>query len=194
MLIAQFPTATKADIFSPIEIKKFFYHAMPNHWRTNFINSGQNVHQALLDELRTYIVAQESQTYAHCKKVRDPNKKNQNKKPFNRNYKGYKHNRRYNSSNHKTGETKDHKNYKKLSNDDDCPIHGASHKWGQCHRNQYGDNFRPKRSSAASQTGSMQSRSHCSSFHTGPPNQVQIFANERQTQPDNFDNRSHLSN
>ena len=128
MLIAQFPTATETDIFSPIEIKKIFYHAMLNRWRTNFINSGQNVQQASLDELQTYMVSQESQTDAHRKKVRDSNKKNQNKKPFNRSYKGYKHNRRYNSSNHKTSENKDHKNSKKLSNDDDCTIHGAGHK------------------------------------------------------------------
>ena len=89
---------------------------MQNCWRTNFINSGQHVHQAKLDELRTYMVSQESQTDAHRKKVRDSDKKNQNKKPFNRNYKGYKHNRKYNSSNHKTSETKDHNNSKKLSN------------------------------------------------------------------------------
>ena len=159
MLIAQFPTATEADIFSFIDIKKLFYHAMPNRWRTNFINSGQKVHQSSLDDLRTYMMKQESQTDTHCKKVIDSNKKNQNKKPFNKNHKGYKHKRRYNSLNHKNGETKDHKNSKKLTNDDNYPIHGASHKWGQCHQNQYDDNFRLKQSSASSQAGSMQSRS-----------------------------------
>ena len=97
---------------------------------------------------------------AHHRKIRDSNKKTQNMKPFNKNYKGHKNNRRYNSSNHENGETKDHKNSKKLTNDGDCPIHGASHKWGQCHQNQYGNNFGPKWSSASSQAGSIQSRSH----------------------------------
>ncbi len=35
------------------------------------------------------------------------------------------------------------KRSKKLNNDNDCPIRRPSHKWGQCHQNQYRDNFCP---------------------------------------------------
>ena len=30
---------------------------------------------------------------------------------------------------------------RKLSNDDDCPLHRPSYIWVQCHQNQYGNNF-----------------------------------------------------
>jgi len=61
MLISQFPDATEEDIFNNEEVKKIFYHAMPPRWRTNFINSGQNVITTSLDSLRTYMVQQEIQ-------------------------------------------------------------------------------------------------------------------------------------
>ena len=75
MLIEQFPEATSDDTFTSEEIKKIFYHSMPALWRTNFINSGQNIKTTSLDSLRTYMVQQEMQTDAHRKKVRDENKK-----------------------------------------------------------------------------------------------------------------------
>ena len=107
------------------------------------------------------------------------NKKSQSKKPFNKFTKGHKYNRQYNIFNQKNPENKDSKSTKKLTNDDDCPIHGPSHKWGQCHQNQYGDKFRPRKSGATSHAGASQDRNSRSSFHNGPPNQVQVFSNER---------------
>ena len=96
---------------------------MPTRWRTNFVNSGQSIQQVSTEVLRTYTVQQESQTDAHWKKVRDSNKK-QSKTPFNKG-KSDKHNKKYNSNfNGKhTNNNKDQRKPKKLSNDDDCPIH-----------------------------------------------------------------------
>ena len=72
----------------------------------------------------------------------------------------------------------------KLSNDDDCPIHGPSRKWGQCHQNQYGDNFKPRKVGGYSINSSnySQGRSRCEAYHTIPPNQVQGYINEARTQ------------
>ena len=73
----------------------------------------------------------------HRRKVRDKNKKSQSKLPFKFN-KNNKSSKKYPNNSHK--QIKDPKR-KKLTNDDDCPIHGWHHKWAQCHQNQYGDNF-----------------------------------------------------
>ena len=43
MLISQFPAADEDSIFTTKEIKKIFYHSMPVRWRTNFVNSSQNI-------------------------------------------------------------------------------------------------------------------------------------------------------
>ena len=37
---------------------------------------------------------------------------------------------------------------KRLDNEADCPLHGGTHTWGQCHQNQDGENFRPRRNGA----------------------------------------------
>ena len=57
MLILQFPDAKESDSFSNNEKKKLFYHAMLSRWRTNFLNSGQNVLETSLDTLHTYMVS-----------------------------------------------------------------------------------------------------------------------------------------
>ena len=142
MLIVQFPSATNADSFTPTDIKQIFYYFMPTCWRTNFITSEQSLQTTTVEALRTYMVHQEAQTHAHHWKSRDTNgSKKPNKIPFNRfNKNSSKGARRHTLNNTKQG--KKQKN-KKLTNDDDCPIHGNSHKWGQCHQNQYGEKFRP---------------------------------------------------
>ena len=141
MLILQFPDATPDNPFSPQEIKKLFYHTMPVRWRTNFINSGQSLQTTTTDLLQTYMVQQEQQTDAHCKKFRNQNKSTQAKGTGSlAGQLSYKTKKR-SGQNQRQRENKK----KRLNNDDDCPIHGNSHKWGQCHQNQYGDNFRPCR-------------------------------------------------
>ena len=82
------------------------------------------------------MVQQESQTDTHRKKVCDTSKK-QSKTPFNKGKSG-KHNKKYNGNlNSKyTNNNNDQKKEKKLFNNEDCPIHGGTHKWGQCHQNQ----------------------------------------------------------
>ena len=49
-------------------------------------------------------------------------------KPFNRFAKGQKYNCKF-STPKENHNNKNSKNSKKLTNDDDCPIHGSSHKW-----------------------------------------------------------------
>ena len=144
------------------------------------------------------MVQQESQTDAYRKKMRDSSKKT-SKTPFHK-VKG-KYNKRYSNRNgntHKEGDQKNSKKTQKLSNKDDCPLHGGRHKWGQCHQNQYGENFRPRRASSNSQAHpSNSSRSQRTAFHQGPPNQVQIYSNESRAsssyRQDNSDSRSYRS-
>ena len=188
MLLSQFPGASQTDCFSSTDVKKIFYHAMPVRWRTNFINSGQTLQGTSLDTLRTYMVQQELQTNAHRKKSRENNKEKQKSKPHTFNPRNRNQKRSPNQS--KDNQSKDNKK-RKVTNDDDCPIHGSSHKWGQCHQNQYGENFKPKRSSSVS--GSQSSnRSQRSSYFNGPPPQVQIYSNESRPPPSDtsYDSRS----
>ena len=180
MLIDQFPSATNADSFTPTDIKQIFYYFMPTCWRTNFITSEQSLQTTTVETLRTYMVQQESQTDAHCRKSRDSNG---NKKPskisfnrFNRN--SSKGNKKHTSSNAKQG--KDKKN-KRLTNDDNYPIHGNSHKWGQCHQNQCGENFHPRWPNSINNNSSSSQRLQRSAFHNGLPTQVQVYSNEKRT-------------
>ncbi|MGH7954665.1 MAG: hypothetical protein ACREOZ_01765, partial [Gloeomargaritales cyanobacterium] len=39
-------------------------------------------------------------------------------------------------------------------NNNDCPIHGSTHKWGQCFDNRYGENYKPAASTSSSSTAS----------------------------------------
>ena len=176
MLLSQFPGASQADCFTPNEIKKIFYHSMPVRWRTNFINSGQNLQSTTLDNLRTYMVQQEMQTNAHRQKSRENNKEKQKGKSNHTSSSRSRHFKRSSNQSKDSNSSKEKK--RKLNNDDDCPIHGSSHKWGQCHQNQYGNNFKPKRSSPSGSTQSSQGRSHRQSYFNGPPNQVQVYSNE----------------
>ena len=68
------------------------------------------------------------------------------------------------------------KKQKRLSNEDDCPIHGAVHKWGQCHQNQYGDNFRPRRTAPSNSSHHTSNSSYWSQgtrpYEPTPPSQV----------------------
>ena len=54
---------------------------MPAYWCANFIHSGQNAQQTLIEVLCTYMVQQELQTGVHRKKVGEVNKKTQSKIP-----------------------------------------------------------------------------------------------------------------
>ena len=165
---------------------------MPTQWRTNFINSGQNLHSTLIESLCTYMVQQESQTDVHRRKSRDGNKKTQNKQPFKAN-RGKKPSSKF--INNSKGQAKDSKK-KKLPMRTTAPIYGSNHKWGQCHQNRYGENFCHRRSSGASTTSQSQQSTNQSSFHNGLPAQVQVYSNEnRSYQSDpSHNSRSQLSN
>ena len=176
MLLSQFPGASQADCFTPNEIKKIFYHSMPVRWRTNFINSGQNLQGTTLDNLRTYMVQQEMQTNAHRQKSREHNKEKQKGKSNHTSSSRSRHFKRSSNQSKDSNSSKEKK--RKLNNEDDCPIHGASHKWGQCHQNQYGNNFKPKQSSSSGSTQASQGRSHRQSYFNGPPHHVQIYSNK----------------
>ena len=150
---------------------------MPLCWCTNFINSGQSLQETDRNSLRTYMVQQEIQTDAYRKKSRDQNKSKQQTKNPNANASS---NNRFSKrqSSKKEGSNNNEKK-RKLDNEDDCPIHGASHKWGMCHQNWFGNNFKLKRTSASgSSSNQSQSRSHRSSFFNGLPRQVQVAGND----------------
>ena len=155
MLIAQFPGTTNADSFTPTEVKRTFYHVMPTDWHTNLINSGQSLQTTMVEALHTYMVQQESQTDAHCRKSRDANgNKKQSKVPFNKFTKNSgKGSRRHPSNNMKQGKES---TKKELTNDDDCPIHGCCHEWGQCYQNQYGENLGPWRQNTSNNSNASQ--------------------------------------
>ena len=71
---------------SAIDVQRnylIFYHSMQLRWRTNFVNSSQNVQQVSTKVLCTYMVQQEAQIDTHRKRVCESNKKQQQKTPFN---------------------------------------------------------------------------------------------------------------
>ncbi len=183
MLIPHFPNATNQDSFSHDEIKSLFYHAMLVRWRTNFINSGLNFASSSIEILRTYMVQQELQTDAHCKKNREGNKRsnnNQKVKSSSTTYSFSNNSKSTKKKNNSNQQGSNDKKQKRLANDDDCPIHGGSHKWGQCHQNQYGgENFRPRQQSAASSTAStfLNQRQGNNTLSRHPP-QIQVYHND----------------
>ena len=108
------------------------------------------------------MVQQEIQTDAHQKKSRDHNKsKQQGKSPNAGANSKHRFPRGYSSQ--KESINKKEKR-RKLDNEDDYPIHGSSHKWGQCHQNQYGNNFKPYCTTTSISSNQSHSRSHRSSF------------------------------
>ena len=180
MLLSQFPGASEQDYFMPNEIKRLFYQAMQTRWRTNFINSGQSVMTTSIKALRTYMVQQEQQIDAHRKKTRESNHKSQGQGTSNNSRKGFKSNKHNGSGT--TGSSREKKK-KEISNDgDDCPIHGSSHKWGQCYQNQYGDNFRPRRNANLPSNQSQGTSRYCTNTShyasPNPPTDIQVYNND----------------
>ena len=82
------------------------------------------------------------------------------------------------------------KKRKRLSDNDDCPIHRPTHKRGQGHQNQYGGNFRPRCTNAATlrSTSSSVQRPNQSVNVLLPPPPTQVYFQQR-----NQDSNSHLS-
>ena len=132
------------------------------------------------------MVQQELQTNAHRKKTRDVNKRSQRSsktKTYTKStgHSSSKSTKRNSTSNSTSRDTA--KRSKKLDNDDDCPIHRPSHKWGQCHQNQYGDNFCPRRTTDPSTSIFTNNclRGSGASLFTGrptPPSQIQVYYND----------------
>lgn len=186
MLLLQFPNATQQDQFTAEEIKNRFYYAMPLRWRKNYINSGSNLSSSTIESLRTYMVQQEIQTDAHRKQNRESNKKTTSQRSstgnFNSNSRQNRNKRSSGRSNQRQGQGQKDSKRKRLSNDDDCPIHGSSHKWGQCHQNQYGENFKPRRQSSTNNNGAfLLQGSQGTSTTASPrrhPSQVQVYHND----------------
>ena len=163
--------------FNDEKLTRIFYFAMPNRWRTNFINSGQSLHTTMLEALKTYMVHQEQQTDAHRCKNKENNNRNGQGRNFNKRSRQNYNSPSTNKSSHTQGQGK--KKKKRLDNNDNCPIHGPVHKWGQCHQNQYGENFKPRRQSNHSSSNShfTSQASRSSAYHRGngmvpPPTQV----------------------
>ena len=151
LFLSQFPGSNPQQYFNNEELKRIFYFAMPNRWRTNFINSDQSLHMTTLEALKTYIVHQE-QTDTHRRKNKENNKRNGQGRNFNKRSRQNNNSSLTNKFSPTQGQSKKRK--KRLDNDNDCPIHGSVHKWGQCHQNQYGENFKSRRQSNHSSSNS----------------------------------------
>ena len=173
---------------------------MPMKWRTHFINSGQSLHSTTLKNLKTYMVYQEQQTDALRRKKGKETKRpikgcNANFRHSNTNHSTYQSNRNPQASNSSNGNKKKRK---RLSNDDDCPIHGTTHKWGQCHQNQYGVNFLPRctpstdaNSSHLSSTSNRSTARSQFSNRNRPPGQVYFHQGQQNSRQS--DSNSYLS-
>lgn len=59
LLLAELPGATTRFKFSNSELKMILYQSVINQWKANFTNSGRNVHDTTLEELKRYMVIQE---------------------------------------------------------------------------------------------------------------------------------------
>mmetsp|Transcript_10792 Transcript_10792/g.15591 ORF Transcript_10792/g.15591 Transcript_10792/m.15591 type:complete len:95 (+) Transcript_10792:655-939(+) len=63
LMIPEFIDATDADMLSDEEIKDIIYRAMPASWKTNFVNSGKEIHEESLESIERYMSTQ--QTYSN---------------------------------------------------------------------------------------------------------------------------------
>ena len=134
LLLAQFSESSPQQCLTMEEEKRLFYFPMPMKWRTNFINSEQSLHTTTLETLKTYMVYQEQQTDAMRKKKNKDGKRKQDQGRNNSRRSNF--NSSLNNSNrnsHPSNSNNNKKKRKRRTNDDDCPIHGTAHKWGQCH-------------------------------------------------------------
>ena len=173
---------------------------MPMKWRTNFINSGQSLHSTTLETLKIYMVYQEQQIDAQRrKKGKETKKQGQGHSNSQQSNTYQTSNQSGRSSQSSNASNSKKKKRKRLTNDDNCPIHGTAHKWGQCHQNQYGDNFLPCRQSPnesnASHLASSSSRSSSRLNYTTrprPPSQVYFHQGNPYQRP-NSDTNSYLS-
>ena len=200
LLLAQFPGSSALQCLIPDELKRLFYFAMPMKWQTNFINSGQSLHSTTLESMKTYMVYQEQSTDALRRKKGKETKRqgqgrNANFRCSNTNQPTNQSNRNSQSSN---SSNSNKKKRKKFSNDDNCPLHGTAHKWGQCHQNQYGDNFRPRCSPSndanSSHLSSTSTRSTARSQFSNrncPP--AQVYFHQGQQNSRQSDSNSYLS-
>ena len=136
------------------------------------MNSGQTVHTSTIESLRTYMIHQEQQTGLHrLKKTKEKTKGKQGGSTDNKNSRKQRGKRSAKNSSNQGSATR-----KRLDNDADCPLHNGSHTWGQCHQNQYGESFRPKRDNtiianansrrSARSSGSQTSRQGQGQYHT----------------------------
>ena len=81
-MIPEFIDATDADMLSNKEIKDIVYRAMPGGWKTNFVNSGKEIHEESLESIERYMSTQQT---AEEKWEKKKNKKNQNQNNNNNN-------------------------------------------------------------------------------------------------------------
>ena len=158
-------------------------------WRTNFINSGQSLHRTSIETLKTYMVYQEQQTETQRRK-RD--KKNGRKTSQNHNS-----NRR---SRHNSNTHASPRSGLSTSNLTQKKRRGNALKWGQCHQNQYCDNFRPRRQSSGNPNGShfTSSSSSRNSPRTNTNNSIvppslQVYFNQYQPWSNQSETNSYLT-
>ena len=161
-------------------------------WQTKFINRGQSLHATTVEILKTYMVHQEQLTDAHYKKNSRDNSRKQVGQGQNSNWWHHTNNTSNPSRNSQTLNSDNKKKRKWLLKDDNCPIHVTIHKCGQCHQNQYGENFSPCRQAHDPNTSHFTNanqrsfhRTNSNASHTHPPTQVYFNHQQHWTASDN---------
>ena len=60
LMIPEFIDATEANMLTDEEIKDIIYEAMPRGWKTNYINSGKEIHKETLESIKRYMSTQQT--------------------------------------------------------------------------------------------------------------------------------------
>ena len=161
-------------------------------WQTKFINRGQSLHATTVEILKTYMVHQEQLTDAHYKKNSRDNSRKQVGQGQNSNWWHHTNNTSNPSRNSQTLNSDNKKKRKWLLKDDNCPIHVTIYKCGQCHQNQYGENFSPCHQAHDPNTSHFTNanqrsfhRTNSNASHTHPPTQVYFNHQQHWTASDN---------
>ena len=134
--------------FEETELKKIYLSAMPKQWRQNFVNANLTVFNTSLINMRNYFYKQAKlDPYVEKNNTNQSSGGNSNTRGNSRRYQ----NPRNNTSNRNTGGRSNNsqrgnnggrgngntnnRNFQRPRHDDDCPIHGPGHTWGQCYIN-----------------------------------------------------------
>ncbi|HSN65143.1 MAG TPA: hypothetical protein VLS94_00800, partial [Fusibacter sp.] len=150
MYSEELPGSNGNAVLDDDELKRILFKAMPKAWRDEFRKSNKSLSTETFSAIRQIMMVYEE--IMTPKNLNDDNKSNssqnksKNKNNGNANSKNNNGNRNTNNQNHgnnNKGNNKTNNGYKRLDNDDTCPVHGR-HKWSECFLNPNGTNYCPR--------------------------------------------------